>query len=729
MLFLGRNVFSDEIPNQEAIEKSVDSSVRAGFGASLQPSYKEIFNSLLLVPNPTAPEIENEEDDSFTLLNSQIDKALGFLYERGKSARSYLAENEDEGKSGLSYVISDMLGFLKNSKAESDSEQEILDEFVRTLKLIPNSSLVLQNGKSHFEEATTESLEVPVIAPYELVIDETDDFRKAIENLILSVPKCITNTQIKIVAREYMSLIRNELDFLEGKSKTEVIPIVSDYIKKTENLLLVSENITSDDLKLLMYSIHNKLNFELNSYFTKDNMEALKVKLQDISNSLWDFQSTLNVRLPLNTPLRKNFDALVDLLRTKISETDQFSQLSVDQLSLLKTYLSKQLDNEFSRVDFEKYASNLNLVTPYFREGIFNKLKDSLSEYDIQFTIHGLISAAKIDLDNLTDESKESEFVWDVQDIDRISNNIVTQIKLLHDKNGRIQFKFSMNDLNNILEKSKGLIETFYKPDDGKNSEEAAQIFRAMINQAKLLEPFENEVYDLLSSDTFFQSVKAYVVSYLELVKSVAKKLKFHDWATKTEFFNTILQDLHLDKNIAERFLSAQITSESYHIRCLNDSDRRALSFLRNLQIKWTKEFQQSQNKFARLLKQTNSHLRSQQKDYRTKTSDNDHIDNLFLEIRGSNETSLNPEFTDFSFDMMDEIKDQYAESSQEAFKGIDKISKRMLEYWTPFENRTDVDFNPAQNFEALSRMIAAFSENEEEGERLESQLRELLLN
>lgn len=689
---------------------------------STDKAYEEALQTFMLVQNPVPPK-ETNDDESFTALNQQIQKALGFLYNEGKTFKAYLAENEEEGRSGLSFVIADLLKELGK-----EYDEEVTREYVRLLRVMAkNRHAFFDKSARHLVENVDIGKKDPSDS-YDFVVDETDDFRRAIENLIVKLPESITNEQIKSISHEYIGILRSKLEDLERLAKDSLLPSVVLFTKRIENLLLVAENLTAEDLKQLLYSVHNKVNEALQQSLTRENANELRSNLETISNSLWQFQDALSAKLPMNSPLKRNFDDLMNLLKQKILKTDQLSQLDDDQLEALKSLLSVQLDKEFNDVDYDKYASNIKSVAPYFRESIYNKLKSSLSEESIQSLVNNLITAAKNDLEKLKDPSKQSNFVLDVKDVDRLADQLIVQMKLMHNKDGRIQFRFSTKDIDSIFINLKNLLSKYYHPENSDDTKNARSVFNNIIDHEKLLEPFEDEVYDLLTSSEFRSKLNEYISSYIGLVEKALKKFKIWDEIIQSELYQAIQKELELKASLPQRVLRTQTMAELSNIRHLSESDIAVLSFCRSHLIGWIHGYNNREANFKGYFRQLtkqilNSGLSNSSKrilsSFKEAADFTEELENQFAGSHiGSQETNLSH--------LIEELNAKTKHFSGRLMDGVMDSTSRFVKAMDSLNMDSDI-LGIKSDTQLIHEQAAHLREKELEGDLLEEEILSLL--
>lgn len=591
------------------------------------PAYREVLKSMLL--NEEEDEDEKEEEKPVetpklvvkkvvkkekTILNSQLNKLLTFLKTESNKDLSYVQENEKNGKSGLGWIFKDWKDNLEKVKDSDEIVFKHLTSIFTTLKDFPKViNYHLEKSDEKDISQTTEDKTVENYfnqdRDYQVVIDETDDAKKALKLFLNSLPEYVTDEDIKELSHHYIDLLKNYVSREENKIKNNVIPKFSEDLEKVKKYLKKGKTLKAEETDALLYLLKVKINEKLEYAASKEGNLEIKNTLKEANLQIGKFQQELEKRINLRKPLKKDFDNLMGILKNKIISTQNLINLKDNVKLNLKEKLKKQLDKEFEEVDVENVKKLTNEFSKNTMEILESKLKKSLSETTIQKVLFNLARSAETDLDNLKDSSKKSDFIWDTNNIDKIAAKASEEIKLLHEKNGKIRFRINLREFDDFVKKATEVIDKDYKPENLEGVKTSEPLAKGIIDSGKYLERLEDDIYNVLTNDDTKEAIEKYSKSYLNKFKTFYNNNK--ESLDKSKLVNTFFSYIHENENsqaTPKRLLNSLVKSESLNSRKLSITDKKSLKYLRHLLLRWLYNYKHNLN-YSKIFEKENNHL------------------------------------------------------------------------------------------------------------------------
>lgn len=619
-------------------------------------AYREVLKSMLIATSESDSEDEKLDKSpkkkiiikktDKKVLNSQMNKLLTFMNKESKKDLEFLENNEYHGKTGLGWVFKDWKDYVDNHVVEKGEKDDVvfkhLTSVFTTLKDFPkvinyhledlNKIDEDNNGdkKDIWNSKENRSVKnyLEQKRDYQIVIDETDDAKKGLKLFLDSLPEYLTDEDIKELSHNYINLLKNYVEKEENKLKTSLIPKFSKDLKKVKKFLNKSESMTLEETEALMYLLKVKVDKKLGYVIASDKgNEEVKNSLKDINLEIWRFQRELEKRINLKKPLKKDFDNLMSVLKQKILNTENVIDLKHNVRQNLRARLRTQLEKEFAAVD----EKNVNkLITEFSKNTlniIDNKLKKSLSQSNIQKVVYNLARAAENDLENLKDSSKKSNFIWDINNINKIANKASEEIKMLHEKNGKIRFRINMKEFDDFVKKATKVIDDDYKPENweqkyssnkyintsDKNVKKEIKgskiLAEELVKSEQYLEKFEDDMYNVLVSKETSNAVEQYSKKYLKQIRGFYENNKEN--IDKSNFVNTFFEYIHENEkndNEPKEALRLLLKSEVNNNRKLSLTDKKSLKYLRHLLLRWINNYKHNLN-YSEIFEKENKHL------------------------------------------------------------------------------------------------------------------------
>lgn len=183
-----------------------------------------------------------------------------------------------------------------------------------------------------------------------------------------------------------------------------------------------------------------------------------------------------------------------------------------EQVAEAKQQLLNEVNMQFNGVDLPKGAARVREGAANLREILDGSFGQSLTPDNLNFIVHKAILAFHNDLNGLQDPAKASNFVFDKEDLEKLTNTVLDQIKKSREAGQKA--------LMDLKEEAATVKEINGRLQTQTNSENPAK------NAANLLINYENALYNALSEDEFYNRLKDYIRRYNEIYLAHSTPLK-----------------------------------------------------------------------------------------------------------------------------------------------------------------------------------------------------------
>ena len=147
-------------------------------------------------------------------------------------------------------------------------------------------------------------------------------------------------------------------------------------------------------------------------------------------------------------------------------------------------------------------------------------METSFSKNSLETTLHDLTEAAVKDLQSLKDETKESQFVWEEKDVDRVTDELIEKLKSMYGPNGKIQYKIPTRTTEKSLHKITAFIKKNYNPESLKRNENPEELAKNIISSERWVEGIENQIYSALESNDSKNEIKTMLKNKLKWLEN-----------------------------------------------------------------------------------------------------------------------------------------------------------------------------------------------------------------
>jgi hypothetical protein len=714
--------------------------------------FKNILEDLLDEPNiDIRPPVKTSTTDQ-TMIGPQFLKLIDFVDEELTIFKQHLEDNEKKDKKGFLYLLGDIyesfavkralsgqprrnkndadlnsfINFIDQafwvSYAEEQAKRNLngLVETSEAQKIVAESSNLSNDQQKKFEEEiksflsqienndqeSQNNLQTDTSDQSEDInIDETKDFLQLVSILSRELPFPLNDKDIKSFSYDVISEFEKTLNEIDYEIPNKLAVDLNDFVSKMKHLIDVTNNLSTEQMKLLFYAIHNKLNLLLDSLSSSKWEAKIKKPLENLSLKLWDLQEILNKRLPNYAPLKIEFNQFIDVLKKKIFETNQVMNLDRSQIDNLLRHSKDHINQEFNDIDYDLINERLKSLASDLNDTIVKRLKNSFSEINLQNIIYGLTNAARVDSKMLIDRESPSGFVFNSENISKIEAQFIQKVKSILFDGQKVLVALPAEGLNIALVKLTQILNDAYKPGSLGHPKDEAILFNDVLAIEGIVENYEKSVFETLSSEEFRMALSKYFRSFFKAIQDLNKRIGIDDLLQKSQIIKQVKNDIGVAEDRHHWFvgLFKNIFKKNFHLMGTTDVKicKRVLTkFSELFVLKYSEKFKDSHKNFVFNQKSTNSTLIDIEALHLDVTNEG-HL--LFKEI----EKTLTDEIDRFNQDVVgteNEIKNE----------GIEYISKLL----------NNLVENENQGTEDLKTLIKVLASNPEKIEKeIESQL------
>ena len=518
----------------------------------------------------------------------------------------------DEEESGFfTFMTSRKLAHYLNSAekhliAHKQEDQGDNSGEERTVASADDQSIQEESTESAPAE-TTEDAESPVADEKEPVAVSTaevteiadagndpEGVQEAVQKLIDQLPECISNEDIKEASHNFIEKAHEWLTRAD-----QSFPRISADIARGVDITKVAAefgiNLTPQQLKAIVDSLHTKVISQLDQTFSADAFDHNAQKLESLRNSLADLKNGLRSYLPVESVLEKDLEELVDKLDKQTKVLYEAKDASEEDITAARQTLAKFVDAEFNGIDINAASDKIKSILTSIKEVANGKLGKSLNEENLNFIVHRVVQAFHADLERTKDSSKPSDFVIDTDDLDLLVDNVIDELKKSRESNQKAII--DLRDFHSWVQSENKLLD--FDVNTGNKALDAAESWIK----------YENAVYDTLGSPEFGEQLKNYISKYYNVLKAHTKP--WSPLVVYSQAYKALTKDItEVDSipqgEVANRralvMMRSAIGSQIRHMDKLSQEDRQFFQFFNSLLAEWAQS--KDEKMFARKLDQ-----------------------------------------------------------------------------------------------------------------------------
>ena len=528
-------------------------------------------------------------------------------------------ENTEEGVSAES---SEEQPATVESAEEQPATVESAEEQPATVESAEEQPVTVESAEE--QPVTVESAEEQPVAvesneeqPAAVEVTETapvdtnvDAFRLTIQSLIEQLPECISNEDIKEASHGFIEKAHEWLTQAD-----QSFPRVSSDIARSVDITKAAAefgiNLTPQQLKAIVDSLHNNILNQLNQTFSSDSFGQNVQKLESLRNSFSQLSNALRSYLPLDSVLQKDLEELVDKLDKQAKVYSEAKDASEEDITAAREYLAKNVDAEFNGIDTNAATDKIKSIMASIKDVANGNLGKSLNEENLNFIVHRVVQAFHADLERTKDPSKPSEFVIDTDDLDLLVDNIVDELKKSREDNQKVII--DLRDFHRWVQA------------ENKRLDIDVNTGNKALDAAEYLIKYENAIYDALGSPEFGQQLKNYVSKYYNVLKAHTKP--WSPLVVYSQAYKALTKDIsevspfpqgEVINRRALHMMRSAIGSQIRHMDKLSQEDRKFFQFFNSLLAEWAQS--KDEKAFARKLDQVIRSLQGRQTGLRNLT-------------------------------------------------------------------------------------------------------------
>jgi hypothetical protein len=614
------------------VEARIDKALEKEEEMKDNVAYREVLKAML----GGQPEQKEEPKDvpkpkpvEQKFLNSQLLKLLNFLNLESNQSLSYLQENENKKKTGLGWVFNDVKTYVKNIKKEDERVFRHLLDIFETVNNYPkvmnyhlqdnaeegrklnldqkeeNNNLENKKVENAIKNYWSENRD------YEIVINETDDIRNTLKLFINSLPEYLTDEDIKKISHNYIGILERFIKKEEAKLTENAIPRFSEDLAAVKNKLELGSKLTLEQLEGVLNLLQYKLDSNIDFFTTNDGHFELKNGLKQIDWLLFKIRTIVNEQFNLRKPLQNDFNDFVNVVKKQVLSLESMVNLDEEGRTKVNEKLKEQIEKEFQGVEKEKILQLTKKFSENALDILNKKLGESLSQENLNNVVMKLASAGIQDLEGLKDPNKKSDFIYDVNNIDKVMKTVAEEIKMLHEKNGKIKFRIGLKEFDGFINEIKEVIKNDLKFEKLANEKDPELLAKGIIESKNYLEKFEDDLYNVFTHENTKNAIKNYAKSFLTQFQKFYEKNE--GTLKKSKLIQTFSDYIHDNPqqsvdNTPHRVLTSLIQSEMENSKHLSLTDKKCLQYLRHLTMRWFLNYHNEVD-YAHLFKKENLNL------------------------------------------------------------------------------------------------------------------------
>lgn len=447
----------------------------------------------------------------------------------------------------------------------------------------------LQKSAAHLEDDSEPKYEITA-EPEQLQLHNTsEDFERAIRAIVSQIPECLTNKDIKRVSSEFIERAHSWLTNFDQNFPNKSIQIDSSF-NQFKTYVGEIKDLTPEQLKEALGHFELALEHAIDNNLSSDKLPSILEPVIKFKAALTDFKDNLNSYIPMNSVLESELELLLTKIESHVQTIVDNQDADEDELTSAREYLKTDFKKEFAGVDHAKLSELIQKVLNNIDEITKSNFGLSINAANMNYIMNKLTQAAHADVDQLKDLKKKSEFIFDVNDLNTMIDNVIDELKK-STENRQTMLK-ELSEFSDDLKKVND--EFSFSIDTGDKARDAANV----------LIKYNEALMKVLTSDRIYDLIGQYVNRFKEIV--IAHTQPLSPLVAYTYTYKVLTSDIEnpeatqVTNPTALRILRSTVFSQMRRLDKLSKDDREFFRFFNHLIAEWAQTTNQRQ--FAKKL-------------------------------------------------------------------------------------------------------------------------------
>lgn len=398
------------------------------------------------------------------------------------------------------------------------------------------------------------------------------------QQFLQAVASLVSDQDIKRATSEWIQNSQQSLTDFENNKWPQANRDFQQSLAEFKQLVLPQlKSMTPEQLLVVLDDASKKYKAEIDRKFTQNGLDEQVKCLVNERNGIQSLYDSLKAVIPAHGVLHADFDRLINSLNRQINTFSNAKQATPEQIESAKIKVKNEFQRNINGVDPVKNAELVRRVSANVDAILQSDFGKSLNKENLDFIIHKAIGAVHVDLDQMYNPNKQSGFMLDKADLDRVTRDVVDELKLEREPGQAVVL--NLVDLHKEIQELNRLHSA--QPD---SADEAS-------NAADILISHENYLYQRLGSDDFYDDLNKYVAKYYDVYMEHVRPLD--DFVDYSAVFKTMTNGLHNPNalgnanRVAARALFKTCDRQMQHLYALSEDDRLFFKVLNHLVAEW----------------------------------------------------------------------------------------------------------------------------------------------
>lgn len=542
--------------NSEALKEEVSSEVQEVPAASspAEEETKSESENEQAAPPAEQFEVNNTSEDT------QVARRLLTLM------RMYAEHVENKNKD---IIINDgHYGYLKSFSHHLGCITDKSCDFSRHLSAAPSPPPTAASPRHLLEKYVSENRHFEA--------EQNDQLQTSTLDLLKALPQMVSNDQIKTATSDWIAKNHDKLNSFLSEWPTHNQNI-QDGLSNIKEQLPMWENLTPEQLLGILDQMSVTYKKKIDQEFTASGLSKETKCLINLRNGFDQLHSSLKNVIPVGGVLDNDFKNLEKRLQNHIDIFKKAQNASPEQLANARIYLKNNLQMNINGVDPVKNSQLIQSLAQNIDDILNSDFGHSLNSDNLNFIVQKAINSFHLDLDQMKDSTKASGFMMDQNDLQKLTDNVVDNLKQSRENNQKVVLNFV--DLQKLVQ----VANKQYNATPNNNDD--------AMNAADLLISYENGYYEALASDEFYDSLKMYISKYYDIYLAHVKPLDpFFQYSSAYQTLTAGLDNPNALGNVnpqASRLLMRSIKDQMKNLRYLTTDDKKFFKFMNHLAFEW----------------------------------------------------------------------------------------------------------------------------------------------
>lgn len=396
--------------------------------------------------------------------------------------------------------------------------------------------------------------------------------------LIQAIGSTANDAEIKASTQSFIANSQADLTNFENNQWPNANAGIQSMLSDIRTNLPFFQQITPDQFLSVLDTWSKQYKGYVDKEFNANGLSDIAKKLVNERNGILELHSALKQAVPVPGVLESDFQQLEKKLENQINTFNKAAASATPlQIQNAQIKLKNEMQMNINGVDPVKNAALVQAIANNTDAILKSDFGKSLNKANLDFIIHKAVGSLHVDIDQMNDKLKPSEFFLDNDDLNILTNDVVNELKKGRENNQQVVV--NLVDLHKQIQNLNRLHSA--QPNSGDAASDAADIIIS----------YDDQVYSALGSDDFYNGLRDYIGKYYAIYRAHVDELApFIDYSNSFKVLTNGLNNPNALGNanpVAARVLSKTCNRQLKNVYDLSENDKSFFKVMNHLVAEW----------------------------------------------------------------------------------------------------------------------------------------------